>query len=254
MAKMINFWGIVNQIIADSDILLLILDSRMIDETRHPEIEKKITNRGKKIIYVLNKCDLVKKSELEFAKEQFNSCVFLSSTKHLGTNLLRQEILKISRGEYVTVGVLGYPNVGKSSVINALAGKGSAPVGNKPGYTRGIQKIRVSKKIAMLDSPGVLPYKEGNDIKHLLIGSLDPNRASDPDLAAEYLIEKHRERILKHYLKIEEDEIIRFKDLDEYDILEKIAEKLNCFKKKAIVDIRRASIRILLDWQRGKIN
>lgn len=250
MVKKINFWGIVNQVIADSDILLLILDSRMINETRHPEIEKKILNRKKKLIYIINKCDLVDKSELDIAKKQFENCVFMSSTKHLGTNLLRKEIMKISKGENVIVGVLGYPNVGKSSVINALAGKGSAPVGNKPGYTRGIQKVRITKKILMLDSPGVLPYKEGDDVKHLLIGSLDPNKSSDPDIAAEKLINNNKEKILCSY----NIDLKECQDLDEYDILEKIGEKLNCYKKGKVVDIRRTSIRILLDWQRGKIN
>lgn len=247
MVKGINFWNVVNQVINDSDILLLVLDSRMIDETRHFEIEKKIKSRGKKIIYIMNKCDLVEKRKLDAEKEKFDNCVFMSSVKHLGTNLLRKEIMKLCKGEHVVVGVLGYPNVGKSSVINALAGRGSAPSGNKPGYTKGVQRIRVSKKILMLDSPGVLPYKEGDDIKHLLIGSLDPNRSKDPDLAAEKLFETYKERVEGWY-----DVEILSED-DGYDILEKVAESLKMLKKGGVLDLRRASIRVLMDWQRGKI-
>jgi len=245
--KKANFWGVVNNVIAESDILLLVLDSRMVNETRHPEIERKIKNKGKKIIYVLNKCDLVSKEILDKAKKDFENCVFMSAVKHYGTNLLRAEIMKINKGKHATVGVLGYPNVGKSSIINALAGRGSAPVGNRPGYTKGLQKIRVSLKIAMLDTPGVLPDLEGNDVKHILIGSLDPHKAKDPELAAEILLEKQRDRVFDWYgVEINEDE-------DGYEIIEKIAVKLNCLIRGGKPDIRRTAINVIMDWQRGKI-
>jgi len=137
-----TFWNIVNAVIAKSDILLVVLDARVVEETRNCEIEKKIIAAGKEIIHVLNKSDLVSKEKLEAEKKKFKHCVFMSAKLHEGTNLLRQKIMRVAKGEKVTCGVLGYPNTGKSSVINALCGSGGAKVAPIPGYTKAIQLLK----------------------------------------------------------------------------------------------------------------
>ena len=227
--------------------MLLVLDARLVDETRNLEIENKIEKAGKKIIYVINKSDLVDKKYLESIKSEFENCVFMSAKMHLGTNLLRQEIMRLSKGEKVTVGVLGYPNTGKSSVINALSGKGSAKVAPISGYTRALQIIKASNKIYMLDSPGVIPFQEKHELKHLLIGSMNPDKAKDPDLAAEKLLERNKGKLEGCYgIDVTEDD-------EGYGLLEKVALKLNYMMTGGKPDIIRASIKIIHDWQKGKI-
>src|SRR3989344_378475 len=157
---MVSFWRVVNEVIRDSDVVLEVLDARFPEETRNKEIEekiKKINQKGihKKLIYVLNKSDLVKEKfcNLEF---DFSPYVFVSAKNNLGTTRLRSLLKEEARKKKpLIVGILGYPNTGKSSLINALKQKRSAGVGAAPGFTRGLQKIKISRDIYLLDTPGV---------------------------------------------------------------------------------------------------
>jgi len=81
-----TFWNMVNNVISDADILLIVLDSRMAQETRNFEIEKKVAASGKPLVYVLNKCDLVDKYILEQYKRVIPNSVFISAKFHLGTD------------------------------------------------------------------------------------------------------------------------------------------------------------------------
>lgn len=247
---MANFWNIVNKVIGDADILLLILDSRMIDSTRNIEIEHKVEKAGKPLIYVMNKCDLVDKTYLEnYKKKMKKICIFVSAKNHLGTTMLREKIgITASKngikGE-IKVGVLGYPNVGKSSIINALNGKSAAPVSSISGYTKAVQKVGVGGKIMMIDTPGVIPYHEDDAKKHSIIGTIDHNREKDPDVVALNLLNEFPGLIEEFYgVEIHEDK---------EETLEAIAIKLNMVLKAKEVDFMRASRKILFDWQTGKI-
>ena len=238
------FWKHVNKVLKEAEIIIEVLDARMIEETRNEEIEDKIEKWGKKILYVINKCDLVDIEELKNRTRKLRPSIFISSKEHLGTTLLKKKILELSRGKKVTVGILGYPNVGKSSVINALSGKGSARTSSESGFTKGLQKIRVDNKILVIDTPGVFPRKEKNISKHGKIGAIDYSKIKDPEYVALKLIEERKELIKQHY-KIEEDE--------PEDILEKIALKFKKIGKGGKPDLEVAGRLLLKEWQTGKI-
>ena len=150
-----SYWRHVNRVLKEADLIIEVLDARLIEETRNREIESKVKTLGKKLLFVINKCDLVNKAKLDEAKKTLKPCVFISSKDHLGTTILKKKILELSKGQNVIVGVVGYPNVGKSSLINALSGRGAARTSSESGYTKGMQKIRVDNKILVLDTPGV---------------------------------------------------------------------------------------------------
>ncbi|MBS3113367.1 50S ribosome-binding GTPase [Candidatus Woesearchaeota archaeon] len=243
-----NFWDIVHKVIKDSDILILVLDARFINETRNPEVEENVKASKKPLIYVITKCDLVDKTILD--KIVLKPSVFISSVKHLGTTLLRKQILMVGKIHYkdkekFVVGVLGYPNVGKSSLINAVKGKNSAPSSSVSGFTKGAMKIKADNKILFIDSPGVIPFMEKDKNKHAFIGATEFNKVENPDVAVTDLMEKFPGKIEAYYgIEISED-------FEESIVA--IAKKRNLLKKGNCPDQVRASRMILHDWQTGKI-
>ena len=247
-----RFWVMVNKVIDDANILILVLDARMVEETRNDEIESKVKALNKPLIYVLNKCDLVDKSVMEHYARKLPNSIFISTKNHQGTSKLRQRIMITASRNHlksIKVGVLGYPNVGKSSVINALKGKTSAPSSSMSGYTKHIQKVRTSS-IVLLDTPGVIPYSDtahnaDAHAKHAMIGSIDYTKEKNPDSIAVELM-KAFPGIIEHHYHVAVNK-------DGEKTIEDIALKCNLKAKGNIPDVLRAARMILKDWQLGKI-
>ncbi len=236
---MVNFWKLVNKVLRDSDIVLLVIDARFPEMTRNKEIEQK----ARKLLYVINKCDLVK--DPESLKEHFEPCVFVSAKKKYGGTMLFNKIMELSRGKSCIVGVLGYPNVGKSSVINLLKGKKSASVSSQSGHTRGIQFVSAKGKLKLIDTPGVLQYQEKDLLKQIIIGAYNPQHVQEPEYYAMLIVKKYPELFEKYYgLKVEKP----------LEFLEKVALKRHVLKKGGKPDIIRFSRQLLYDWQRGRMH
>jgi ribosome biogenesis GTPase A len=242
---MTNFWRVVNYVIDESDVVLEILDARLIDETRNIEIEEKVAMRGKKLLYVINKCDLADKAMLEEKKRTLRPSIFISATDHLGTTMLRQKILELASLSKVVVGVVGYPNTGKSSVINALSGGGKAPTSSQSGFTKGIQRVRAGPRIMLLDTPGVIPFKEGDAFKLAVIGAIDVSRIKDVESVALELIGRLGGAIERHYGVPQDPDVEK--------VLESIARKNNKLARGGVPDTAVMARMILQDWQHGKV-
>ncbi|MCS3901940.1 GTPase [Methanococcus voltae] len=295
----------VKGIISECDVILLVIDARDPETTRNYDLESTIIHKGKKLIYVLNKADLVPKEILEMWKKKFmaenpnSSVVFVSATQKLGTKILRDEIKlyiysnvknkskndnkndnkednkdnnkndkndninkkihnsnsKNSSSKVVgTVGIVGYPNVGKSSIINSLTGKKSARSGLVAGLTVGEQWIKLTKDIKLLDTPGII---EPNDDDELIIsGALRFEKSKNitsPAIKILQRLQKFDNTILNEYYKIDELKDIPAEKIDE-EIIELIGKKLNYLSKGGITDINRASRSIIVDFQSGKLN
>ncbi|MEK6863493.1 MAG: GTPase [Nanoarchaeota archaeon] len=239
-----SFWKHVNQVLREADIIIEVLDARFVEETRNREIESKAERSGKIILYTLNKCDLADLKKVKEETSKLSPAVFISSREKLGTTILKKKILELSRGEKVTVGVLGYPNVGKSSLINALTGRGAARTSAESGFTKGLQKIRVDSKIMLIDTPGVFPKEEKDIVKHGKISAIDYGKIKDPEYVAMRIIEEEKEKI-KKYFRIEED--------DAEEILDKIAIIYKKIRKGNLPDLEATARLLLKEWQTGKI-
>ncbi|MEM4336980.1 MAG: GTPase [Candidatus Woesearchaeota archaeon] len=251
------FWRIVNEVIRQSDIILEVVDARFPLDSRNDELEKKVKNAGKDFIIVLNKCDLVSKEKLDKIKKEIPNVVFVSSKEKFGTTILRKKITSIARKklkhkklkEYIKVGVVGYPNTGKSSLINILKHRAAAPTSSQAGFTRGKQLVKIGKKIMLVDTPGVLQYKENDEQKLALLNAISASQLKEPDIAATEIIKKFIEEnpsALERFYGIEMKN-------DAYETLEEIAKKMRKFKKKGELDIDYVSRKVVDDWQKGKI-
>jgi len=251
---------LAEMIVQMSDIVLEVLDARFVQETRNAEIEELIKKENKKIIYVLNKADLItgKKVEKEVAK--LNPKVFVSCVNRSGIRELRERIKIIStqvedisdkRFNKVTVGIVGYPNTGKSSIINLLVGKKVAGTASEAGYTKGIQKARLTSEIVLLDSPGIIPHKEysTSDSKlmsqHAKVGAKSFSQAKDPETVVSALVKEYP-LVFDTYYNLSSKG-------DAEVLIELLGRKMGLLKKGNQVDEDRTSRIILKDWQEGKI-
>ncbi|WP_292469009.1 GTPase [Methanolobus sp.] len=244
---------IVKDIIKKADVLLEVVDARFPDETRNSEIERELERLNKPFIIVLNKCDLVSKEKLEKAKNRMAKIaptIFVSSKEKFGTTMLRYKILEVAdiQDRNITVGCIGYPNTGKSSVINSVVGRGKAPTSSISGYTKGVQIINAGSRIVFLDSPGVFPLDEHDEYMQGLLGIKDSTHLKDTIGVALKIIEKlidENKEILEAFYNVS------IRDENSYDILEMIGMKSNFLKQKGEIDETRAAVKIIHDWQKG---
>jgi len=245
---MTNFCKVVNKVLDECDVVLEVLDARMPFETRNEELEKKAEIKGKKLVYVLNKCDLVSKKYSEKIKKKLKNSVFVSTKENHGLLKLKEAIMRSVNKRPVYVGVVGYPNTGKSSITNMLKGKAAAKTAQLAGFTKGVQKVKITKDLFLLDTPGVLDFKNDEDI--LVLMSAKTEKLKEPDLIAM--------KILKLFIdgyseKLEQIYGVEVVD-DEEELLDLIAIKLGKLVKGGKPDINAVSKRIISDWQIGKLN
>ena len=252
---------LAEKIVQMSDIILEVLDSRFIKETRNFEIEKKIEKQNKKIIYVLNKSDLVDRKKINKKEaESIIPKVFVSCPSRKGIKELRDKIKELSGKvekpvdnllNKITVGVVGYPNTGKSSIINLLTGKKVAGTGADAGFTKGIHKLRLTKEISLLDSPGIIPNKEysGSESiaisKHTKLGARSHSQVKEPEIVVSDL--------MKEFPGVFEDFYnIQAKGNSEM-LIEELGRKKNFLTKGNQVDEDKTARLIIKDWQEGRI-
>lgn len=246
-----RFPSITEKILNEADIIIEVLDARFVKDIFNPEIDNFIKSKNKKIIHAINKSDLI---SLENIEEMPDKSVLISCKDRRGINELRNIIKIVSsqlKKEKIIVGILGYPNTGKSSLINALIRRGSAPVSSQAGYTKSMQKLKLADSIFLLDSPGVIPRKEystteGKKIAgHARIGARTYSNVKDPEHAVVELMGKYP-GVLEAYYKI-------YSNGDSEILLEELGRQKNMLKKGNEVNADQVARLILKEWQEGKI-
>ena len=247
------------------DLVIELVDARIPVSSRNPDIDELGKNKSRMIL--LNKADLAEDkwndAWAEYFREKGFFVVKLNSKKGGGLKSIQgviQEACKEKmerdrqRGLHnrpVRAKVVGIPNVGKSTFINALAGKACAKTGNKPGVTKGKQWIRLNKQVELLDTPGILwPKFEDQKVglRLAFIGSIKDEILNTEELAADLIkfLNANYPGVLEEKYSVEPSD-------DAYVMLAGIARSRNCLLKGSELDTEKAALLLLDDFRNGKL-
>lgn len=258
-----RIWSELYKVVDASDVLVFVLDARDPQGTRCRQLERDLRKHRahKHVVLLINKVDLVPTwvtrrwiQELmkDFPTLAFHASITNPFGKNALLNLLRQFGNLLKEKKHVTVGMIGYPNVGKSSVINALKRKKVCKAAPVPGETRVWQYIALTKKIYLLDCPGIVPPTVSDfnsDCAKVLKGVVRAERLETP---ADY-IDEVVSRVKKPYLlqryKLSPDTTWQ----DSSEFLTILGKKMGKLLKGGDADCQTAARIVLYDWQRGRI-
>jgi ribosome biogenesis GTPase A len=243
-----GYWGVVVNNLKNADIILLVLDARIPEDTKNSEIEKRAEILKTRLVYVFNKIDLVNKKTTQELKQKHPNAFFTNSNKKQTLTPLKKFLNKLAEGRQkaLRVAILGYPNVGKSSILNNLTAA-REKISSVSGTTKKTKWIRVGN-LRYMDTPGVIPRKDSKT-KVALTSSKDIYKTEEPEKIAFRLITKLRKtNALQEKYKIAFD-----KEDSEYDIFLKIGEKKKYLIKGGQVDEDKTARVIVSDWQKGRI-
>ena len=272
------------KVVDASDVIIEVLDARDPIGTRCKDVERFVRKMGanKRVVLLLNKIDLVPKDVVEawlgYLREEMPAVAFKSSTQKqsgnlgrgakqsvdhasssdcLGADILIQLLKNYARTQHsnkkdvkqsINVGIVGLPNVGKSSLVNSLKRARVAKVGNQPGVTKHIQEIHLDKQVTLLDSPGVVFQEVGEDgqAAAALRNCVKVETLEDPTLPISEICKRCPKKQLMGLYRIP-----AYDSVD--DFLIQVAGVRGKLKGGGTVDVVAAAKIVLQDWNDGKI-
>ncbi|MEM4789376.1 MAG: GTPase [Ignisphaera sp.] len=248
-------WKDLDVLISEADIVLEVVEARNPIATRCKTVEKIVEKKGKDLVIILNKCDLVPLKVCRAWAEYLNlsegvTAICFSSKINDTRKQLKKLLISMITTTPALVAVVGYPKVGKSSLINSLKGKSSAstsPYPGSPGYTKVSQRYKIAPGIYLIDTPGVIPVHD-DDIE-LQIRTQTIEKIGNPLVLAlkliEYILKNNKHAFAETY---------GIEDEDPLKILDRLARIRGWFmgkeKEPNLLESARAIIR---DYLRGKI-
>ena len=248
------------------DVVFELIDSRIPNSSQNPVIDNILGNKPR--IIIMNKADLSDSSTNKQWQDYFNqkgiTSILFDSLSGRGIDKLlslSKEVTEEKRVAYEKRGVinrpiramiLGVPNVGKSTIINTLAGRKSAKTGNRPGVTKINQWIKIKGVLELLDTPGILwPKFEDEEVGlNLAFTGAIKDEILDTDTLALRLLEK----LIYISPELLEDRYnIELENKTPLEIMEAIAAKRGCLIKGGEIDYTKASNIILDEFRKGII-
>ncbi|XP_069319533.1 guanine nucleotide-binding protein-like 3-like protein [Eulemur rufifrons] len=270
-----------HKVVEYSDVLLEVLDARDPLGCRCFQMEESVLRAegNKKLVLVLNKIDLVPKEVVEkwldYLQNELPTVAFKASTQHQIKNLNRcsvpvdqasesqlrsracfgAENLMRVLGNYcrlgevrthIRVGVVGLPNVGKSSLINSLKRSRACSVGAVPGVTKFMQEVFLDKFIRLLDAPGIVPGPN-SEVGTILRNCVHVQKLADPVTPVETILQRCNLEEISNYYGVS-----GFQTTEHF--LTAVAQRLGKKKKGGIYSQEQAAKAVLADWVSGKIS
>ena len=249
------------------DAVCEILDARIPLASRNPDIDRLAGDKPRLVI--LNRCDLADPEAtakwrrwyqergiavLETdAKSGKGVNGFVPAVRELLKDKLDSYAAKGQVGRPLRVMILGIPNVGKSTLINKVAGRKAAIAGDKPGVTRGRQWISIDSGLDLLDTPGILwPKFDSQEVGELLAitNAIKADVLDRETLSANFMLRlrEHYPDALRERYKIEPDPA-----LNGFELLEQAAKKRGFLVSKGEYDIERMANTLLKEYHEGKL-
>jgi ribosome biogenesis GTPase A len=258
----------IKEVLPLVDLVAEIIDARIPVSSRNPELAGITANKPR--IILLNKCDLADEAETAaWIKALSGGQTFVlpvDSKTGIGINqfiplvrkVLKEKLVRYEQkgmaGKTLRVMIAGIPNVGKSSFINCMVGRGRAKVENRPGVTRDNQWYQIGSGVEMLDTPGVLwPKFEDQKVgEHLAFTGAVKDSILDVELLAVKLLKCLSELypdMLKSRYKLSDNDL----SLESYELLEEIGRKRGMKAARGLVDTERAANMLLEEYRNCKI-
>jgi len=250
----------IKEVMHQVDLVIEVMDARIPFSSENPVVKEL---RGPRpCLKVLNKSDLADPAVTaewlrHFSQQEGVRAIALTTTrkgesrKILG--LCREMVpLRTQRGEPVRTMIMGIPNVGKSTLINALAGRAIAKVGDEPAVTKQQQRISLGNGIVLSDTPGILwPRMEDQNSGYRLAvtGAIKNAAITFEDIAAfagEFLLQHYPQALMIRYKLNELPDSATM-------LLEMIGRKRGCLRPGGVVDLHKASEILLKEFRAGKL-
>ncbi|XP_064206736.1 nucleolar GTP-binding protein 2 [Anguilla rostrata] len=252
-----RIWGELYKVIDSSDVVIQVLDARDPMGTRAQSIEGYLKKEKpwKHLIFVLNKCDLiptwVTKRWVALLSQEYPTLAFHASlTNSFGKGSLIQLLRQFGKlhgdKKQISVGFIGYPNVGKSSIINTLRSKKVCNVAPLAGETKVWQYITLMRRIFLIDCPGVVYPSDDSETDIVLKGVVQVEKIKNPEEHIGAVLERAKPEYIRKTYRVPVWSSAE-------DFLEKLAFRTGKLLKGGEPDLPTVSKMVLNDWQRGRI-
>ena len=241
------------------DLVIEVLDARIPYSSENPMLAE--LRSDKPCLKILNKADLADPAMTKvwldyFQNQQGVQARSTTTTDYRTIGQLAKICVNMlphkGEGSSITTMIAGIPNVGKSTIINMLAGKKVAKTGNEPAVTKGQQRISIGDGVTLLDTPGVLwPNVENiaSGYRLATIGSIKETAMDYADVAyyiGDFIVQTYFDRLAERYGLTDRPH-------DANELVEAIGRRRGCLGRAGIVDIDRASKIFVTELRAGKL-